>query len=261
MAVQADGETARLQQARRPAIQFYVKDWMSHPGLRMCTLAARGLWLEMMCIMHECTPYGYLAIGGKGILPEVFARRVGESEADVLRWLTELETNAVFARDPSGIIYSPRMLRDEHNRQVRGAGGVKSLDHPNVPKRKVARKDTFERSPASASASAVASASSNTPPRRSARNNNNGGDAHTTGLKVFNEIIGQAQYTRIPSGGTRVIIPKDFVESLPEPAREALNAIGGPAALTAVIEKQNDTGERILRLGFARAYASEISLR
>src|SRR4051812_4181901 len=110
---------------RRPAIQFYVKDWMSHPGLRMCGIAARGLWLEMMCIMHECQPYGYLVLKAKGILPDVLARRVGENLGDVLTWLDELEANEVFIRDSAGVIYSPRMVRDERNRQVRAAGGAR----------------------------------------------------------------------------------------------------------------------------------------
>ena len=25
-------------------MQFYPRDWLAHPGLRMCSLAARGLW-------------------------------------------------------------------------------------------------------------------------------------------------------------------------------------------------------------------------
>jgi hypothetical protein len=75
---------------RAPAIQWYYRDWMSHPGLRMCSISARGLWADMMCIMAEGTPYGYLAVNGKDILPAALARRVGESLPDVERWLAEL---------------------------------------------------------------------------------------------------------------------------------------------------------------------------
>lgn len=154
--------------ARAPAIQLYFRDWMSHPGLRMCEIAARGLWTDMMCIMAEGTPYGYLAVNGKGILPAALARRVGESLPDVERWLTQLEEHEVFARDEHKVIYSPRMVRAELLRQVRGAGGHKSQEHPNVPRRKDREeggakdipedvgKDTIRPSPAVAVASAVA---------------------------------------------------------------------------------------------------------
>ena len=122
--------------ARAPAIQLYFRDWMSHPGLRMCEIAARGLWADMMCIMAEGTPHGYLAINGKGILPPALARRVGESLPDVEGWLAQLEEHEVYARDDSGLIYSPRMVRAEQLRQVRAAGGPKSQDNPNVPRKK-----------------------------------------------------------------------------------------------------------------------------
>lgn len=111
---------------RAPAIQLYYRDWMSHPGLRMCSIAARGLWADMMCIMAEGTPYGHLAVNGKGILAPTLARRVGESATDVEQWMAELEGHECFARDGHGLIYSPRMVRAEQNRQVRAAGGGQS---------------------------------------------------------------------------------------------------------------------------------------
>jgi hypothetical protein len=30
----------------------------------MCSIGARGLWMEMMCIMHEGEPYGHLLVSG-----------------------------------------------------------------------------------------------------------------------------------------------------------------------------------------------------
>ena len=45
-----------------PWMKFYTADWRSDPALRMCSMAARGLWVEMICLMHEATPYGQLLI-------------------------------------------------------------------------------------------------------------------------------------------------------------------------------------------------------
>lgn len=140
-------------------MQFYPRDWLAHPGLRMCSLAARGLWIDMMSLMHSGEPYGYLTHKGKDILPPVLARLVGVSLAEMEGYLHELIDHGVVSQTEDGTFFSGRMVKDEHNRQVRAAGGVKSLDNPNVPQpRKDRGKDTFRPSPAVASASASASA-------------------------------------------------------------------------------------------------------
>lgn len=156
----------------RPSMQFYPRDWLAHPGLRMCSLAARGLWMDMMSLMHSGEPYGYLTHKGKDILPPVLARLVGVSLAELEGYLHELIDHGVVSQTDTGTFFSGRMVKDEHNRQVRAAGGVKSLDNPNVPPPKDThtrtRKDilppdgrtTFAPSPAVAVASASASSSS-----------------------------------------------------------------------------------------------------
>ena len=50
-----------------PWMKFYPSDWRADPALRMCSLGARGLWAEMMCIMHEAEPYGCLLVNGQAI--------------------------------------------------------------------------------------------------------------------------------------------------------------------------------------------------
>lgn len=144
---------------KRPAFQFYPGDWQRDTALRFCSVAARGLWIDMMCLMHEGAPYGHLKVGSKDILPPVLARMVGASLPEVEGWLAELEQAGVFSRTDDGTIYSRRMVRDEEIRQARAAGGVKSLDNPRVPRRKDTHKGypstpSLDPSPASASASA-----------------------------------------------------------------------------------------------------------
>lgn len=121
---------------KRPSFQFYPGDWMHDTALRSCSLEARGLWIDMLCLMHQGQPYGHLTVGQKRIELPVLARMVGATDKAVKKSLAELEDAGVFTRTSAGIIYSRRMVRDEEIRQVRAAGGVKSLDHPNVPKQK-----------------------------------------------------------------------------------------------------------------------------
>ena len=41
----------------RPWMKFYPRDWRGDQALRAVSIAARGLWLECLCIMHEARPY------------------------------------------------------------------------------------------------------------------------------------------------------------------------------------------------------------
>ncbi len=87
-----------------------------------------------MCLLHEGTPYGYLRVGSKDILPSTLARMIGISSVELKKFIGELESAGVLSRDSgSGTLYSRRMVRDEAVRQARAAGGHKSQGHPHVP--------------------------------------------------------------------------------------------------------------------------------
>ena len=116
---------------KRPAFQFYPADWRKDPALSSCSLAARGLWIELMCIAHESDRYGHLSVNGRAMDAKQIARMVGESPAAVAKLLAELEAAAVFSRGEDGVIYSRRMVKDEHIRDVRAAAGKKG-GNPNL---------------------------------------------------------------------------------------------------------------------------------
>lgn len=106
----------------RPSFQFYPGDWQRDSGLRVCSLGARGLWIEMMCIMHQAEPYGYLKVNHMPILPNILARMVGATIEEVEGWLGELEAAGVFNREEN-VIFSRRMVKDENLRKIRAEGG------------------------------------------------------------------------------------------------------------------------------------------
>lgn len=137
---------------KRPAFQFYPADWRKDPALSACSLAARGLWIELMCIAHEGGTYGVLSINGKPMAPAQIARMVGESPAAVVKLLAELEDAGVFSRDEQGCIYSRRMVKDEHVRNVRADAG-RLGGNPNLLKQKVKQTDNREPPPSSSSSS------------------------------------------------------------------------------------------------------------
>lgn len=110
------GALAGDRGVKRPAFQFYPADWRKDTALQLCSIGARGLWWEMICLMHEADPYGHLVTAGTPVEASGLARLVGESPKDVKRWLDELAQGQVFSVTPSGIIFSRRMVRDQKER-------------------------------------------------------------------------------------------------------------------------------------------------
>lgn len=97
---------------KRPWMKFFPADWRADPRLRMCSLAARGLWIDLIAYMHEGVPYGHLTIDGRAPDLSGIAALVARPPAEVKKALRELEEKHVTARTDEGVIYSRRMVRD-----------------------------------------------------------------------------------------------------------------------------------------------------
>jgi len=108
-----------------PWFPFYADDWLSHDKLRSCSSAARGLWIDMLCLMHKNDRRGYLQLSGKSVTPEQLARMTGRSPDETSQQLAELIAADVASVAEHGIIFSRRMVKDERIRQVRSAAGAK----------------------------------------------------------------------------------------------------------------------------------------
>lgn len=92
--------------------KFYWSDWTSDPKLKLCSLAAQGLWMQMLCLAAQNDPIGYLSVAGRPLGVTDLARLIGASETELGDCLGELERNGVFSRDRTGRIYSRRMVTD-----------------------------------------------------------------------------------------------------------------------------------------------------
>ncbi len=118
--------------------KFFWSDWLSDTGLRRCSLAARGLWMDMLCFATDCDPPGYLVQSGLPFDSADIARLTGASVQEVAPLLEELERNGVFSRDRHGTIYSRRIVRDvkKHESAVTNGrkGGESNYKKNNVNK-------------------------------------------------------------------------------------------------------------------------------
>ncbi|MCF7811580.1 hypothetical protein K9N50_11395 [bacterium] len=108
---------------KRPSFAFYPADWLNDIKLQSCSLSAQGLLVNLMCLMHQSDPYGYLLING--IIPS------NKDVSHLLRLhhktyqagLKELLLYGVLCQKENGTIFSKRMIQDEHIRLVRSEAG------------------------------------------------------------------------------------------------------------------------------------------
>lgn len=117
--------------SKLPSFQFYPGDWLKDPNLRRCTPAAKGVWMDLLCIMFECEERGVLATSGQAWTDDEIARAVGGDRAETLACIEELTLKGVANRLPNGALYSKRMVRDENKRKLCVEAGKRG-GNPNL---------------------------------------------------------------------------------------------------------------------------------
>ncbi len=116
-----------LKEDNRPATMWFWDDWFSSFDVRTCSLAARGLWIDILGIMARAEIKGSLIIGGKQVDSKALAQLSGTTIAEVEPLLVELEENRVFSKLSDGTIINRRMFnesgRQEQISKIRSVAG------------------------------------------------------------------------------------------------------------------------------------------
>lgn len=125
---------------KRPSFQFYPDDWTGNSNLRRCTHEEKGIWMDVLCVLHDQEEYGIVrwslseiaqAVGttkaklkklvDKGILKGVEAGGQCNSFVFVPRSGRKDGAPVTLIEKQEGPLwYSSRMVVDEHKRRVRG---------------------------------------------------------------------------------------------------------------------------------------------
>lgn len=105
--------------AKLPGFIFYPGDWQKDPSLRRCSKAAKGVWMDILCLLFECPVRGvFVDAGGRPWGDDEVAAAIGGDIASNLECIAELLAKGVAQRDARGAIFSRRMVRDEQERQA-----------------------------------------------------------------------------------------------------------------------------------------------
>lgn len=144
---------------KMPAFQFYPADWRKDPGVQALDFHDRGVWFEILCIMHESSERGVLLLNGRPMPEPALARMLGLDNQTLNQTLTNLLTYGVASqREQDGALYSRRMVKDENLCQVRREAGKKG-GNPNLVKQNPTTGDNQISTPSSSSSISSSSSS------------------------------------------------------------------------------------------------------
>lgn len=123
---------------KRPSFQFYPADWKNNSKLRRCSEAARGAWVDILCLLNDCDEYGVCRwplaeLARAAGVPLKLAKELAAK--DVLKGADKGARDYAFAPRHAGkegppvvllvagdgpCWYCSRFVRDEYVRQRRG---------------------------------------------------------------------------------------------------------------------------------------------
>jgi len=100
-------------------MKFNPNDWWQEPGLRAATLATRGVWIDVLCIMWKSPRKGVLELPN-GCSPDApqMARILGCSEQEWSTAQAELYGLAIADKSPDGRMICRRMVREAKQQQA-----------------------------------------------------------------------------------------------------------------------------------------------
>lgn len=104
---------------------------MKDANLRRCSHAAKGVWIDVLCLMFECEQRGVLATAGQAWTDDEIVQAVGGDHDVTLTCLRELIDKRVAFRNETRAVYSKRLVRDEEQRNA-GVTRVKRWRNAHV---------------------------------------------------------------------------------------------------------------------------------
>lgn len=115
-----------MASSKLPAMQWYPGDWRKDPGVQSLDYYDRGVWRELIDVMHESAERGRLVFPTGAPMEDTdIARLLGIEEAKWKQIRSRLISRGVASEDAAGVLYNRRMVRDEDLRQARAEAGRK----------------------------------------------------------------------------------------------------------------------------------------
>jgi hypothetical protein len=105
------------------AFQFFASDWLNDQSLRMCAPETRGLWIDILCLMHLSDERGFLMVKSE-ILDEKSLQKLLNFDKKKFEFsLSELKRFDIIKKDEKGRYYCKRMVESQSLSEKRRQSG------------------------------------------------------------------------------------------------------------------------------------------
>jgi hypothetical protein len=121
---------------KSPGFWFFTGDWLKDPELRFCSIFARGLLVDLLCILFEANERGYAS------KPDGTPAISGGAEQEKLAALAELEQSGVLSRDNRGVLFSRRLARLNELSKNRSKAGSKGGSKTQAKAKQTGKQNT-----------------------------------------------------------------------------------------------------------------------
>ena len=111
----------KCEKVKYPYLKFFTGDWLKDPRLSLCTPTARGVWIDLICAMHELDQSGELC----GTTDDL-ARLARCSTVQLAHAISDLQNKRaadVSQRNGIWTIANRRMKKEAEQRRKRAIAG------------------------------------------------------------------------------------------------------------------------------------------
>lgn len=114
-----------MKRDKLPYLHFYPGDWTKDPGVQALGFFERGVWFEIILMMHESTERGALLLNHKPMPQDALAKLLGLDNQTLTKTISTLIDYGVASFREDGALINRRMIRDEEVRKTRKECGSK----------------------------------------------------------------------------------------------------------------------------------------
>lgn len=101
-----------------PSMQWYPGDWRKDPGVQSLSYEERGIWFELLMLMHDCEPRGKLMLNGQKISHERVGFMLRLTEDRISQAISQfISLGVASVCEDTGAVMCRRMVRDEQKRE------------------------------------------------------------------------------------------------------------------------------------------------
>jgi len=120
-----------MRKSKKESFAFYPEDWMSDSRLRLCSAGAKGLWIDILCLMYLSSERGYLVIEDTILDEQMLQKTLGYDAKEFDNYFTELKRYNIIKKDDKNRYFCKTMVNAQQLSEKRSISG-KLGGNPNL---------------------------------------------------------------------------------------------------------------------------------